>query len=162
MQDRVILNMEIDLEDFFRTRVPQVIDGVSGEELAGWGLMNVHEMLEHLIFPLNFAITDVPMIQVTPEEKLPRQQEFLVSAYGMPKNFKIPFLPTDKTVPLIKQDLQESKQLLKDTLEQFFKVIDAPYFTTKLHPVFGQLDRQGWLTFQYKHFSHHFLQFGLL
>ena len=162
MQDRAILDMHINLEDFFSIRIPQVIDTVKGDEVAQWGLMNVQQMLEHLLFPLNFAITVNPIILVTPEDKLERQREFLVSEFGMPKNFKTPFLPKDKTVPLIKQDLQESKKLLKETLVQFLNVINASDFTTKLHPVFGQLDKQGWLTFQYKHFSHHFMQFSLL
>ena len=162
MQDRAILDMHINLEDFFSIRISQVIDTVKGDEVAQWGLMNVQQMLEHLLFPLNFAITVNPIILVTPEDKLERQREFLVSEFGMPKNFKTPFLPKDKTVPLIKQDLQESKQLLKETIVQFLNVINASDFTTKLHPVFGQLDKQGWLTFQYKHFSHHFMQFGLL
>lgn len=124
--------------------------------------MNVHQMLEHLIFPLNFAITEAPIILVTLEEKLPRQREFLISIYGMPKNFKTPFLPVDKTVPLICQNLEDSKKLLKDSVLKFLEVINALDFSTKLHPVFGQLDKQQWLTFQYKHFSHHFMQFGLL
>ena len=162
MQDRAILDMHVNLEDFFSIRISQVIDTVKGDEVAQWGLMNVQQMLEHLLFPLNFAITVNPIILVTPEDKLERQREFLVSEFGMPKNFKTPFLPKDKTVPLIKQDLQESKQLLKETIVQFLNVINASDFTTKLHPVFGQLDKQGWLTFQYKHFSHHFMQFGLL
>ena len=162
MEDRAILDMHINLEDFFSIRISQVIDTVKGDEVAQWGLMNVQQMLEHLLFPLNFAITVNPIILVTPEDKLERQREFLVSEFGMPKNFKTPFLPKDKTVPLIKQDLQESKKLLKETIVQFLNVINASDFTTKLHPVFGQLDKQGWLTFQYKHFSHHFMQFGLL
>ncbi|HUM52267.1 MAG TPA: DUF1569 domain-containing protein [Chitinophagales bacterium] len=161
-QERAILDMTIDLEDFFQLTIPKIIDEVKGNEPAIWGLMNVHQMLEHLLFPLNFAITENPIILVTPEEKLPRQREFLISEFGMPKNFKTPFLPVDKTVPLIKQDLQESKDLLKDTIHQFLKVVNDSDFTTKLHPVFGQLDKQQWLTFQYKHFSHHFMQFGLL
>jgi len=86
MQDRAILDMHINLEDFFSTRIPQVIDTVNGDEVAQWGLMNVQQMLEHLLFPLNFAITVNPIILVTPEEKLERQREFLVSEFGMPKN----------------------------------------------------------------------------
>mgnify|MGYP000846818498 FL=1 len=162
MQDRAILDLTIDLEDFFQTKIPQIIDNIKGNEPANWGLMNVHQMLEHLLFPLNFAITENPIILVTPEEKLPRQREFLMSEYGMPKNFKTPFLPIDKTVPLIKQNLEDSKILLKETIQQFLKIINAPDFKTKLHPVFGMIDKQQWLTFPYKHFSHHFSQFGLL
>ena len=47
MQDRAILDMHINLEDFFSIRIPQVIDTVKGDEVAQWGLMNVQQMLEH-------------------------------------------------------------------------------------------------------------------
>ena len=154
LEDRTILDMSIDLEVFFQITIPKIIDTIKGDEPAIWGLMNVHQMLEHLLFPLNFAITENPII--------PRQREFLMSEFGMPKNFKTPFLPVDKTVPLIKKELQDSKNLLKETIQQFLKIINEPTFKTKLHPVFGEIDKQQWLTFQYKHFSHHFMQFGLL
>ncbi len=162
MQDRAVLDITIDLEDFFQSEIPQIIDNVNGDEQAKWGMMNVQQMLEHLVFPLNFAITEFPITLVTPEEKLPRQREFLISIYGMPQNFKTPFLPADKTVPLIHLDVEDSKKLLKDTIRKFLEIINAPDFVTKLHPVFGQLDKQQWLMFQFKHFSHHFSQFGLL
>lgn len=162
LQDRAILDMTIDLEDFFQVTIPKIIDDIKGDEPAIWGMMNVHQMLEHLLFPLNFATTTNPIILVTPEEKLQRQREFLISEFGMPRNFKTPFLPADKTVPLINQNLQDAKEMLKDTIQQFLAVVNVPGFTTKLHPVFGQLNKQEWLTFQYKHFSHHFMQFGLL
>lgn len=162
MQDRAILDMQIDMEDFFRKKVVHIIDAVTGDEQAKWGMMNVQEMLEHLIFPLSFVTTDTPIIQLTPDEKLPRQREFLTSVYGLPQNFKMPLLPADKTVPLIQQNLQDSKELLKETILQFLTIINTPDFDTKLHLIFGQLDKKGWLTFQYKHFSHHFMQFGLI
>jgi hypothetical protein len=63
---------------------------------------------------------------------------------------------------LLFTSLEESKQYLKDAVSMFLKVIYQPDFTTKLNPFYGELDRKGWLTFQYKHFAHHFMQFGLL
>ncbi|MFN8282126.1 MAG: DUF1569 domain-containing protein [Chitinophagales bacterium] len=161
LENRAILDMSVDLEDFFQSKIPSAIDNVKGDEPANWGLMNVQQMLEHLIFPLKFAIDNMPLI-LTSEEKLPKQRIFLASEYGMPKNFKTPFLPVDKTVPLIHQNLEDSKKALKETIQQFLAVINVPGFTTKIHPVFGHLDKQQWLTFQYKHFSHHFAQFGLI
>ena len=137
LEDRTIIDMSIDLEVFFQVTIPKIIDTGFPEWL-------------------------IESILVTPVEKLPRQREFLMSEFGMPKNFKTPFLPVDKTVPLIKKELQDSKNLLKETIQQFLKIINEPTFKTKLHPVFGEIDKQQWLTFQYKHFSHHFMQFGLL
>ncbi len=162
MQDRAILDINIDLMDFFHTKAVQVIDAITGDEQPLWGMMRVHHMLEHLVFPLEFAIFNEKVQLITPEEKLPRQREFLYSEYGMPVNFKPPFLPKDETVPLKTATLQEAKDHLKQTITQFLNSIHAPGFTTLLHPLFGQLNRREWLIFQYKHFMHHFLQFGLM
>lgn len=162
MQERTILDISIDFEHFFQVKIPAIITSIKGNEIAKWGLMNVHQMLEHLLFPLNFAIATTPIILITPEEKLPRQREFLMSVYGMPQNFKTPFLPADKTVPYIHENMEDAKTELKNTIQEFLKIINDKDFTTKLHPVFGQLDKHQWLLFQYKHFMHHFSQFGLI
>ena len=161
-EDRVILDIGIDLEDFFIFKVPEIIDSIQGDEEAKWGLMNVHLMLEHLIFPLNFLLDaeEVPMI--TSEEKIPRYREFLLSEYGMMKNFKFPLLPKDDTVIQVSEKLSDAKENLKTTLARFLNKINAPDFTIHRHPIYGNLNKQEWLLFQYKHFSHHFLQFGLI
>lgn len=160
--DRPKVDMDIDLEDFFRSKVPQLIDSVNGEEQAQWGMMSVQHMLEHLVLPLSFAIGTLKVAIYTPEEKLPRQREFLHSAYALPKNFQAPFLKAGENPPLMCKSLEEAKALLKDTVVRFLDVVNDPAFATEAHPVFGLLDRQGWLVFQYKHFTHHFSQFGLL
>src|SRR4051812_48187521 len=162
MQDRAILNMDVDLEEFFKMKVPQIIDDIKGDEIPEWGIMTPHHMLEHLTLPLNFAIGTFKVPLFVPEEKIPRQREFLFSVYGLPKNFKAPFLPAEGTVPLMTKSLEDAKIFLKQTVQRFFETIDSPAFTTENHPVFGPLVRHEWLIFQYKHFSHHFMQFGLI
>lgn len=162
LQDRVILDMQIDFEEFFTHKIPAIIDSIKGDEPAKWGLMTVHHMLEHLVLPLNFAIGTLPMSTMIAEEKIPRQLAFLASEYGLPKNFKPAFLPSDKTLPLMYADIAQSKQLLKDTIVKFLASVNATTFANATHPFYGPLDKTGWLQFQYKHFIHHFSQFGLL
>ena len=60
------------------------------------------------------------------------------------------------------QTITLTRQQLKDKISQFLHVIDDPSFTTMLHPFFGDLDKEEWLLFQYKHFYHHLSQFGLM
>lgn len=162
MQDRTILDMQVDFDDFFRTKVPAVIDSISGEEQPAWGMMSVQHMLEHLVLPLNFAIGTFKVPVFTPEEKLPRQREFLVSVFGLPKNFHAPFLPPGQNPPLMTATLEEAKTFLKLTIQRFLDTVADPGFSTETHPIFGSLNREEWMIFQYKHFQHHFLQFGLL
>ena len=162
MKNRPILDMNVSMEDFLSVHVPNIIKKIIGNEKAQWGIMNVHEMVEHLIFPLNFVSMAPEMVIITPLDKIENQYLFLKSEFGMPKNFKFYLLPEDRTLPIIYPDLNEAKQKLNEAIEKFLNTINSPQFTKKTHPIFGKLNREEWLIFQYKHFTHHFTQFGLL
>jgi oxepin-CoA hydrolase / 3-oxo-5,6-dehydrosuberyl-CoA semialdehyde dehydrogenase len=162
LEDRPLIDMSVDQHAFFKVRVPEIINGLTGEEQPEWGMLTAQHMVEHLIFPLQFATGELKVGNVVPPEKQARQREFLMGPYGMPKNFKMPLLPADSLAPLIGKTLQESKDLLLQKVQAFLDRIDDPAFETELHPIFGDLDKAGWLAFQYKHFYHHFTQFGLL
>lgn len=89
-------------------------------------------------------------------------QEFLYSPKALAQGFKFPLLPPDETIPLETASLEEAKDLLNSYILRFLDVLDGEGFDPVPHPIFGPLDREGWLLFQYKHFCHHFSQFGLL
>ena len=161
VQDRPRLDMSVDKEQFFKVRVPEIIQGIKGDEPPLWGMMTVQHMLEHLVLPLEFVHMGMSIQILTPPEKLERQREFLMGPYGMPRNFKMPLLPADKLSKLMGEDFDASKLLLNNALQRFLEVIDQEGFSSLPHPLFGNLDKEGWLTFQYKHFIHHFEQFGI-
>lgn len=162
MAERSSIQPQVNIELFFSGKIQQHIDAITGDELAMWGIMTSRHMLEHLLFPLDFAIYPTQFTTVTPEEHLPKMNAFLHSDSGMIKNFKTPLLPPDKLMPLQSADLQEAKDTLKERVRLFLEVINHPNFTTKVHPIFGELNKEEWLLFQYKHFSHHFSQFGIV
>ena len=162
MKNRPTLDMNVSMEDFLTVRAPKIIQSVKGTEQAQWGIMNAHEMLEHLIFPLNFVSMHPDMVIITPLDRLEGQRLFLKSEFSMPKNFKFPLLPEDRTLPIIYSDINEAKQKLNEAIDAFLNTINSPEFTKKTHPIFGKLNREEWLFFQYKHFMHHFTQFGLI
>jgi hypothetical protein len=162
VEERPLIDMSIDQHDFFVHRVPEIIDALTGEEAPEWGILTAQHMVEHLIFPLKFATGELKVGAVVPPEKQARQREFLMSPYAMPRNFKMPLLPADTLPPLMGKSLEESKELLMNTVKAFLDRIDHPDFKTEYHPIFGDLDKSGWLAFQYKHFHHHFTQFALI
>lgn len=162
MEDRPILDMSVDFEAFLKVRAREIIGAVRGDETPLWGMMTIHHMLEHLVFPLNFATGVIQAPIFTPEEKLPKNREFLHSPYGLMRGFKMPLLPKDENPPLMTDSLEAAKALLFQTMDRFQENVDAPGFDGADHPIFGRLDRKQWYIFQYKHFMHHFAQFGLV
>lgn len=162
MQDRPVLDMNIDYEAFFRVKVLTIVHSVKGDESPLWGLMTAHHMLEHLVFPLNFALNVLIPPVITPVERLPKLIAFLESEFGLVKNFQAPFLPVDELPPLMTKSLEEAKQILLERVHLFITEVTKAEYVQGTHPVFGKLDNQHWLMFQYKHFHHHFTQFGLV
>lgn len=162
MEDRPVLDMNVDFEKFLKEDARVVITNIRGDEQALWGMMTIHHMIEHLVFPLNFATGVIAAPILTPEDKLPRNREFLGSHYGLMKHFKMPLLPRDENPPLMTDNLEAAKALLFQTMDKFQESVDAPDFEEANHPIFGKLNREQWYVFQYKHFMHHFMQFGLV
>ncbi len=162
MTERPLLHIPEDIEAYFRCEVKAIIENVKGDEKALWGYMTIHHALEHLVMPINFALGIFPMQVLTPADKLERNRDFLFSDYGLMRNFKFPLLPKDAPPPLMTGSLAEAKEMLNSKIDEFLAKINESDFTTAIHPIFGILDKEGWLQFQYKHFVHHLSQFGLV
>jgi oxepin-CoA hydrolase/3-oxo-5,6-dehydrosuberyl-CoA semialdehyde dehydrogenase len=160
--ERPILNINIDLEAYFKHDVLNIINHISGNEQANWGLMTPHHVLEHLALVLTFPLEKIKIQLITPEDKLEKNRQFLLSEYGMMQGFKFPLLPKDKAPELMTKNIEEAKIILKETIQAFLEKINDPNFKTALHPIFGQLNKNEWLIFQFKHFTHHFMQLGLV
>ena len=159
---RPILNINQDFEIYFETKVPAILQTISGNEQAKWGIMTSHHMLEHLAMILEIPLGKIAITLITPEEDLPKVRAFLFSEYGLTQNFKFPLLPKDDVLPLKTPNIETAKIALQNTIQQFLESINEADFTMMLHPFFGKLNREEWLLFQFKHFSHHFMQFGLI
>lgn len=162
MADFPILDLSIDRNIFFRIEVPKIIENIRGNEIPLWGLMTVQHMIEHLIFPLKIAQKEIDFGIFTPNEKIEKQQAFLVSPLGLPKNFPFPGFAPGYLPPLFYNSLEESKSQLLSEINQFLIFLEDNSKERGNHPVFGKLNSDQWLVFQYKHFMHHFMQFGLV
>ncbi len=158
--DRPILDLTIDRMEFFKTTVPEIIHQIKGNELPEWGIMTPHHVIEHLVMPLNFVLKTLELPCYTPEEKIPKLLLFLRSEYGLARHVAFPLLPKDSLPPLVTKSLEEAKIFLLEKVESFVQLVSSDSFEITMHPIFGPLDKEDWLLFQYKHFMHHFMQFG--
>jgi len=150
-----------EMENFFRQDLPKLLGKLSDDQKALWGKMTPQHMIEHVVGSWMISNGKHNAKLVIAEDLLPRNRNFLYSEIPYKQNTENKIMGKD-LVPLRKSNLDEAKdQLLKevDTFFQFHK--DNPGVKL-VHPMFGELDYEGWLVFQKKHMTHHLKQFGLI
>ncbi len=149
--------MEVNLKS-----VSQALSLLKEDTKPKWGKMTAQEMVEHLRNLMEVAVGNRHMDIVTPEEHLEKYQESLYNHRAMPKNFKAPYLKDG--VPLEPQfeNFEAARKGFIEAyaaFEQYHKEHPDAVFN---HAVFGPCDKELWDLQNRKHFTHHFLQFGLV
>lgn len=151
-----------ELEDFLHNTAFVVLKDLSPSTPPLWGLMNAQQMIEHLSLAVEASTGKHNMPLHTEKDKVEKLKAImLLSDRPMPREFKNPVLPL---VPLdVKhKDMEDAKLALKQSLELFMHHFTNNAEIRYMHNVFGELNYEEWLWFHYKHFIHHFVQFGLL
>jgi hypothetical protein len=133
-------------------------DKIQPDTRPQWGVMNAHQMAEHITDSLLLAQEKIQVPLAIPEEKISEYLQFMLSNKPIPKGSASPY-------PILQQTRNENFALALDELaeewiafEDFFE--KNPQKTT-LHPYFGQLDFDKWCQFHAKHLTHHLTQFGI-
>lgn len=146
---------------FFTHEMQECMDDVTEELTAEWGMMTPQHMVEHLVFALRMSNGNLKEAVYTPEEKLPKYLLFLDTDMAMTHNYKSPVMPREELMPLQFADLAEAKAAFWQEWADFEDMFsDFPDAETN-NPVYGALNHEQWLKLHYKHFVHHFVQFGL-
>lgn len=148
--------------DFFKKTVPQALSRLHPDSQPKWGLLNAQAMIEHVIGSWRISNGKAEAQQVVTDEQLPKYREFLFSDQPFVPNTKNPIMPENEPPALRKPDLDSAKKQLEQEIADFFTYHQQNPGSKPVHPVFGPLDQEGWLTFQEKHMRHHFKQFDLL
>ena len=125
---------------------------------ALWGKMTPQQMVEHLVEEVKYtngkkkATSTLPPGEAEADKKAKLQPNF-----EMPRNVNLGPLPEYYRFPTLETAINE----LMQELEDFDKYYNQPAVTA-VHFAFGPMNRDEWLTWHTKHFTHHFRQFGLL
>lgn len=125
-----------------------------------WGKMNVLQMIEHMTEYVRIGSGKNIHKLVTPEEHLPRYQEFLASDKPFWEN--TPNALLSDTPPQPKHSTKEAAIAeLQSELDDFFRAFENESGKKVLTPFFGELDYELSVQLQYKHAVHHLKQFGV-
>ena len=155
-------NYKMNNTHFIKEEIPALLQNLTSETTAKWGIMNAQNMVEHLGL-LFYVSTGKPNVRIsTPADRLERLLAFLMSEKTFQRNFKAVDLPSNTTVPLKYKDLASAQEKLMQQIHAFYAAFQNDAEKKVAHPVFGMLNLAQWEQFHRKHTQHHFRQFGLL
>ncbi len=150
------------VRNFLREEVPTLISELDTNTPTKWGLMKPQHMIEHLSGVVYISRKEANLPIITPEEKLERYRQFLWDDRPFIKFANAPHLKQGELPNLRFPSLEEAKAVLIKNINAFYEFYEANPEATFIHPVYGMLNKEAWERFHYKHFIHHFKQFGLI
>ena len=149
------------------TQFPNIDFDVLRNELkpetpALFGAMTAQQMIEHLSVVYNFALHDITITVLTPEDKIEKVKKvFLWSPGGFKQNVANDFTKTLSFETTYK-NMEEAIQVLEQKHKQVALLLLNTIVQNKSHPIFGLLNNEEWIQFFTKHTWHHLNQFGLV
>jgi len=152
--------MNLDKVAFLKGELNLLCNGLTAEAKGKWGVMNAHQMLEHITDFFRVSTGKVAFDLITPEEHLPKYKAFLYSDKEFRENTKAPVsVLGEEPLPLRTTSLEEALSNLKKSVDDFFLFFEQDPMRTTVHPVFGPLNFEEWVLLHYKHVNHHLRQF---
>lgn len=146
-----------------RVTLIQLIDKLTVDSIAGWGVMKPQNMIEHLTKTLQFSNGTMQATLRVPEETATEiKQKMIYTDIEIPKGVKSPLITGDDPEPFIYSSLDEAKKAFYKELDMFQAFHSNNPEATFIQPRMGALTEKEWLVFHGKHFTHHFKQFGLI
>ena len=137
------------------------IDKLQNDTLAIWGKMGAQHMVEHLIYSLQMGNGKLKVNCLSPVDKLPVLKRILLSNRPLPRNFINPIIG-DELLPLQYHSLENAKSELAIEIDDCYQYFEEHPDSKPINPTFGNLNKEEWLIFHHKHFTHHLAQFGLI
>jgi hypothetical protein len=131
------------------------INGLTSQNNAAWGKMNVYQMLKHCTLCEDMMLGDLKIKRVWIGR--------LIGPMFLKKALKndAPFGRNAPTSPIVKTvghtgDLELQKKEWIRRIERYSSLNDPGF----VHPFFGRMSREQLGLFAYKHADHHLRQFG--
>ena len=145
---------------FLRNEYTGILSTIKQDAPRKWGKMSVQQMVEHMCDYVRIANGRTTIATVTPEDVIPKMQDFLKSEKPFRENTPNSLM-SDTPDPVRLETLQDAIGELSAELAHFFAVHEANPETKFPNPFFGMLDFDMQVQLLHKHATHHLRQFGI-
>jgi uncharacterized protein DUF1569 len=143
-----------------RKELDSLLNRLTPETPALWGNLKAQNMIEHLVEAVEYTNGKrIAILHVSPGEADSNKQLLVHGDVVITKGAK-GYL-TDATKNIRYQDLETAINQLNKEIDAFEHFFTLPG-KTAVHQHFGAMNRDEWVTWHSKHFTHHFKQFGLI
>lgn len=148
--------------NFLKNVVPEALEKLTIDTKAEWGKMKPQDMVEHLeVALLSSAIVKNSAPAPPNSAQAPFKETLIYTDTEMARNVQNPLLQYGLP-PHKYSDLETAKAKLVEKMGLFFRSFENKENAISLNIFLGDLNFDEWKVFHYKHFKHHFTQFGLL
>lgn len=137
-----------------------ILSKLKTETAPNWGQMSSQRMVEHLADCLYMSIGLGDFKLEVVEDRIERMQAWLDTDKPMAKDIQVSFATPSS--PLRNDELETAIDEFTDAFLSFLEHYENHPHQKALHPAYGQLNYAQWQRLHYKHFAHHFEQFGLI
>jgi hypothetical protein len=145
---------------FLLNEYPLLLRKIDPSTKGHWGKMNVQQMIEHMIDSVREANGKLQRTLVTPEDRVPKMKEFLMSEKEFRPETKNALMG-DEPVPVSKSSVTEAINELEIELRDFVNRFKNDNESRITNPFFGELNFEEWIQLLHKHAIHHLKQFGV-
>lgn len=142
------------------TELVELVKGITGEESAEWGKMEIQHMLEHLILMMKISTEKLNVNLLVEESKIDFYKELVLQDKPFEKNLNNPLLGEEPS-QLIFGNVEIAKKKFIDEFNNFEEFFTNQNGKKTLHPLLGYITKEEWTKYHIKHLSHHLVQFGL-
>jgi hypothetical protein len=145
---------------FLLNEYPLLLRKIDPLSKGHWGKMNVQQMIEHMTDSVREANGKQLRTLVTPEDRLPKMKEFLMSEKEFRPETKNALMGDDPA-PVNKASVKEAIDELEIELGDFVNRFKNDNESRITNPFFGELNFEEWIQLLHKHAIHHLKQFGI-
>ena len=148
-------------ESFLKTEFIPLLKKLKADDKGKWGVMNAHQMAEHLIDAVKNANGKLSLPILNEGETLEKYRAFLLSENPMREDTKNPLMP-EIPAAVRSANITAAINLLQQELDHFFEVYDQNPHLELNNPFFGKLNYSMQIQLLHKHGMHHLKQFNLV
>ena len=145
---------------FLKEKFVPLLRQIPTDRQPAWGKMTLQQMVEHFADTMRVASGKLSFkTLVTPEEHIPKMQDFICSDKPFRENTKNPLLP-EVPAPVRNKSISAACDELQQEINDFFHLFTNNEHKTTFNPIFGDLNYDLNIQLLYKHAVHHLRQFG--